>query len=160
LFVGEQARLDVAFAAARESLARGGMLAEVSRRAYAEGISSLHNPDSGMGPGRRVGGRGQPELVEVQARELVRGDAMAILALRWQAWDPAAGLFPALDANLTLSPDPPASVLTLAATYRPPPGHAAAGLDRAVVYQAASATIAGFLSRIAEVLSASDADYL
>ena len=160
MFVSDQARLDVGFAAARASLARGGLLDEVSRRAYAEGITSLRQtPDTGMGPWPPHLAAGRPELVQVQARELVTGDATVILALRWQAWDPAAGLFPALDANLTLIPDPPATMLMLAATYRPPLGHTAAGLNRAVAYQAASATIASFLSLFAEALSASDADY-
>jgi hypothetical protein len=132
------------------------LLAGVSRRAYAEGITSLHPTADTWTPLHRAAP--QPELVEVQTRELVTRDGTAILALRWQAWDPAGGIFPALDADLTLVPDPPATLLKLAGAYRPPPGNAAARLDRAVVHQAASATIASFLSRIAEALAASDAD--
>ena len=106
------------FAAAQVSLgtlARGGLLAGVARLAYADGISGLHRAVTLNGPS------GLPELVDVQARELVMHDGIATLALRWQAWDPTAGLFPALDANLTLVPGHPAALLTLAGAYRPPP---------------------------------------
>jgi hypothetical protein len=101
MFVGDQARLGVGFAAARVSLgtlARVGLLAGVARLAYADGITGLHRAVTLNGPS------GSPELVDVQARELVMHDGIATLALRWQAWDPAAGLFPSLDADLTLVP--------------------------------------------------------
>jgi len=155
MFVGDQARLGVGFAAARVSLgtlARVGLLAGVARLAYADGISGLHRAVTLNGPS------GSPELVDVQARELVMHDEIATLALRWQAWDPAAGLFPALDANLTLVPGHPAALLTLAGAYRPPPGYAEAGLDPVIVHQAASATIASFLNRVADTHSDPDPD--
>ena len=157
MFVGDQARLGVGFAAARVSLghlARGGLLAGVSRLAYTDGITGLHRAMT------LNGAAALPELVDGWARELVTHDEMATLALRWQAWDPAAGLFPALDANLTLVPDHPAAMLQLAGAYRPPPGYAAAGLDRVIVHQAASATIASFLNRAAGTLSDLDSDYI
>ena len=164
MFVGDEARLSVGFAAARVSLgnlARGSLLAEVSRRAYAEGITGLHGiPDADMGPRTPHQAAALPELMDVQARELVTRHQTAVLALRWEAWDPVTGLFPVLDADLTLTPDHPGSMLKLAGAYRPPPRRAGAGLDRAIVHQAASATVASFFSRIAEVLLASDADYI
>jgi len=92
MFVGDQARLGVGFAAARVSLgtlARGGLLAGVAQLAYADGIAGLHRAVTLNGPS------GLPELVDVQSCELMMHDGVATLALRWQAWDPAAGLFPA-----------------------------------------------------------------
>lgn len=157
MFVGDQARLGVGFADARASLghlARGGLLAEISWQTYAEGLAGLHGtPDAGPGRGSPRRAPGLPVLTQVRTRELVTRDQMAVLVLRWEAQDPAAGLFPALDADLTLISDPPATMLKLTGIYRPPPGNPGAGLDRAIWYQTASATIASFLGRIATVLS-------
>ena len=48
------------------------------------------------------------------------GDS-ARLALRWEASGPGGGLFPALDADITLTPAPKHSAtLTLTGAYRPP----------------------------------------
>ena len=118
MFVGDEVRLDVGFAVARERLTRlgeSGALSETSEDAYGPGLT-------------RVGVAGFSKLVRVQVRELSWTDLSAGLALRWEATGPGGGLFPVLDADLKLAPDGAGStVLTMAGSYRPPLGTAGRG---------------------------------
>ena len=95
MFVGDEVRLDIGFAVARERLTRlgeSGALSETSEDAYGPGLT-------------RVGVAGFAKLVRVQVRELSWTDLSAGLALRWEATGPGGGLFPVLDADLKLAPD-------------------------------------------------------
>jgi hypothetical protein len=86
----------------------------------------------------------------VHFRDLVMRDDSAVLTLRWEATGPGGRLFPALDADITLTPaGERATLLRLAGSYRPPLGSLGAGLDRAILHRAA-ATIRAFLSRVAD----------
>jgi hypothetical protein len=77
-----------------------------------------------------------------------------VLALRWQATGPGGGLFPALDADIWLTPAGEHSArLSLAGVYRPPLGALGAGLDRAVFHRVADATARSLLARVADVLA-------
>jgi hypothetical protein len=139
MFVSDEASLDVSLAAAQARLAhlvRGGVLGSASAQAYRDGITGL------------------ARLIEVHFQDLAtRGDA-ARLALRWEAARPGSGLFPALDADITLTPAGEHSTrLTLTGVYRPPPGSAGPELDRAIVRQVATATIRAFLHRITDAIS-------
>jgi hypothetical protein len=150
VFVGDEVLLDVGFAAARARLAnlpRGGSLLSVSEDAYGEEITGLAR----VGP---LGSApGVSRLVEVHARELAESDHTAGLALRWAAAGPGGGLFPALDADLTLRPaGEHATVLALVGTYRPPLGPLGAGLDRAILHRVAAATIRNFLNRVGDAI--------
>src|SRR5689334_24810221 len=122
MFVGDEVRLDVGFAVARERLLRlseDGALLGASDDAYATA---------------RVGAAGVSKLVRVQARELSWAYLSAGIALRWEAAGPGGGLFPVLDANLTLTPAPGSgtgSVLVLAGGYRPAVGHVGPAHGRA-----------------------------
>ena len=103
MFVGDEVRLDVSFAVAREGLTRlseSGALFEPSEDAY-----------TGLA---RVGVAGLSKLVRVQVRELSWTDRSAGLALRWEAAGPGGGLFPVLDADLTLAALGEGTVLTMA----------------------------------------------
>ena len=143
MFVGDEMRLDVGFAVARERLARlseSGALFEPSEDAYAPGLT-------------RVGMPGLSKLVRVQARELSWTDTTAGLALRWEASGPSGGLFPVLDADLRLAPDGDGSVLRLAGAYRPPLGPLGQALDRALLHRVATATVRSFLARVAAQLT-------
>ena len=156
VFVGDEVRLDVSFAAARAGLAtvtRDGLLLGVSEDAYGEGITGLVR----VGPLGSVPGISR--LVEVRARELAESDHRAGLALRWSAAGSGGQLFPALDADLTLRPaGEHATVLGLVGAYRPPLGALGAGLDRAILHRVAAATIRAFLSRVADaIVRAADA---
>jgi len=144
MFVGDEVRLDVGFAVARERLLRlseDGALLGASDDAYATA---------------RVGVAGVSKLVRVQARELSWADLSAGIALRWEATGPGGGLFPVLDANLTLTPAPGSgagSVLELAGVYRPPLGLVGQALDRAVLHRIAAATVRRFLAWVAAQLT-------
>ena len=112
MFVGDEVRLDVGFAVARERLLRLG-----------EGDALLATSAGAYGPGlTRVGVAGVSKLVRVQARVLSWTNISAGLALRWEAIGPGGGLFPVLDADLTLAPAGAGTMLTLAGAYRPPLG--------------------------------------
>src|SRR5271156_2313300 len=95
MFVGDEVRLDVGFAVARERLTRlseSGALWGTSEDAYDHGSLA------------RVGPAGVSKLVRVQVRELSWTDRSAGLALRWEATGVGGGLFPVLDADLKLAP--------------------------------------------------------
>ena len=150
MFVGDEVRLEVSFAAAQARMAnltRGGSLLSASRDAYGEGIAGLAR----VGP---LGSTpGLSRLVEVHVRDLAAGDDSAGLALRWEATGPGGRLFPALDADLTLRPaGEQATLLTLVGAYRPPLGSLGAGLDRAILHRVAAATIRSFLNRVADAI--------
>ena len=143
MFVGDEVRLDIGFAAARERLLRlgeGDALMATSAEAYGPGLT-------------RVGVAGVSKLVRVQARVLSWTDVSAGLALRWEAIGSGSGLFPALDADLTLAPAGAGTMLTLAGAYRPPLGPLGQALDRAILHRVAVATIRDFLARVAAQLA-------
>lgn len=144
MFVGDQMCLDIGYAVARERLLRlgeSGALFGASDEAYGTA---------------RVGVPGVSKLIRVQARELAWTDTSAGLALRWEATGPGSGLFPVLDADLTLSPAAgpgSGSVLELAGVYRPPLGLVGQALDRAVLHRVAVTTVRRFLSQVAAQLA-------
>ena len=142
MFVGDEVRLDIGFAVARERLLRLG-----------EGDTLLATSAGAYGPGlTRVGVTGVSKLVRVQARVLSWTDVSAGLALRWEAIGPGGGLFPVLDADLTLAPAGAGTMLTLAGAYRPPLGPLGQALDRAILHRVAVATIRNFLVEVAAQL--------
>ena len=78
----------------------------------------------------------------------------AVLTLRWEATGASGALFPALDADITLTPaGPDSSLLTLDGAYRPPLAALGAGLDRAILHRVATPTARSLLSQIAESIS-------
>ena len=147
MFVGDEVLLAVTFAVAQArlaNLARGGSLLPVSEDAYNGGITGLARTRSpGSAPGLS-------RLVQVHFLDLMERNDSAGLALRWQAIEPGGGLLAVLDADITLSPSgKQATLLTLAGTYRPPPGSLGAGLDCAVLHRVAAATIRNFINGLA-----------
>jgi hypothetical protein len=137
MFVGDEVRLDVSFAVAREKLARlGPTLSGTSEDAYGPALT-------------RVGVAGVGKLVRVQVRELSWTDLSAGLALRWEATGAGGGLFPVLDADLRLAPDGGGTMLSMAGSYRPPLGPLGEALDRAILRRVATATIRSFVAQVA-----------
>ena len=136
--MGDEVRLDVGFAVARERLTRlseSGVLFGTSEDVYGQ---------------TRVGLAGVSKLVRVQVRELSWTDTTAGLALRWEATGPGGRLFPVLDADLKLAPTGDrGTLLTMAGAYRPPLGSLGEALDRAILRRVAGATIRAFLARVA-----------
>lgn len=150
MFVGDEVPLDVSFTAAQTrlvNLIRGGLLGGASQEAYSDGITGLAR----VGPMGSVPGLSR--LVQVHFRELKASDDSARLALRWEATGPGGELFPALDADITLTPaGNHSTTLTLTGAYRPPLGTVGAELDRAILYRVAAATIRAFLHRVADAI--------
>jgi hypothetical protein len=154
VFVGDRLRLAVSFEAALAGLAsltRGTALVRASGDAYGEGASDLVR----VGPLGSVAGVSR--LVKVHFGDLVVRGESALLILRWEAVGPGGDLFPALDADLTLTPaGEQAALLTLAAVYRPPLGRLGEGLDRAGLNRVATATIRAFLNHLADLITSSN----
>ena len=140
MFVGDEVRLDVSFALARERLARlseSGALLGTSEDAYGPGLG-------------RVGTAGVDKLVRVQVRELTQTDRSAGLALRWEATGAGGGLFPVLDADIKLAPaGKQGTWLTMTGAYRSPFGPLGEALDRAVLHRVAAATVRSFVALVA-----------
>jgi hypothetical protein len=154
MFVREEARLSVGFAVARTALARlqreGGRLLDASQAAYGDGVSGL----------AKVGPPGTwPDLskvVMIHVGDMAVTDVSARLPLRWEATGPGSGLFPALDADVTVMPvESHATILRLAGVYRPPLGKLGALLDRAILSRVATATIRDFVDRLALAIEGS-----
>ena len=147
LFVGDHILMDVDLDSARrqfERLARDGVLLGASEYAYGEGITGLVET-AGLAAG-------MSRLVGVQPGDLMETEGCARLWLRWEAIGSDGTLFPALDADLTLSPaGENTTSLTLAGVYRLPE-HAGAGLDPGIVRCFAAVTIDSFIARLASAL--------
>jgi len=153
VFIREEFGLNAGFPAASMKLSRLACtdhLREMSGCAYKSGLVGL----SCTGQGQHDADQGRPKLVRVFVRDLVAREASAVLTLRWQATMPGAGLFPALDADITLTPAGEGkSLLTLNGAYRPPSGSRASGYDRAVLHRAATTTIRSLLGQIADLVA-------
>jgi carbon monoxide dehydrogenase subunit G len=151
VFIGDEVVLHVSFTAAKArlaNLARGGSLVSASADAYDEGITGLVR----VGP--LSSAPGMSTLVEVHFLDLVSREDSALLALRWEAMGPGGRLFPALDADITLTPaGEHATLITLAGAYRPPLGTLGATLDRAILHRVAAATIQTFINRVADAIA-------
>jgi hypothetical protein len=127
------------------NLLHGRWLAETSQAACDGGVAGLLR----VGPAGPVAAK----LVRVCFLDPVyRGDVMTV-GLRWEAAGAADGLFPVLDANLSICPaGGEAARLALARSYRPPLGRLGAGLDRAIMHKVAAATVHCLLHSVAEAL--------
>ena len=150
VFIGAEVRLDVGFnvtQARLANLAHGGLLRHASDDAYGRWGAELARPGPlGAAPG-------MSRLVQVQFRDMVIHEDAAVMALRWEATGTTGGLFPVLDADITLTPaGDQASVLVMRGAYRPPLGNVGATLNRAVMHRIAEATIRAFAQQIADAI--------
>lgn len=152
MFVSEELVLDLQFGVAQArlvNLTHHGWLGSASERAYDEGLAALALVR--VGPFGDV--PGISKLVQVHFLDVVTRDESARLALRWEATGHAGGLFPALDADITLVPaGQQATRLTLAGAYRPPLAGLGAGIDKVALNHAANATIRSLVKRVASSL--------
>jgi hypothetical protein len=149
--IAEEVLVDVSFPAARDRLERlvYRSLVRAAEGAYGDGLVGLTR----VGP---LGGRaGLSKLVDVHVVELVSREDSAVLMVQWEATGPA-GLFPVLDAGITLTPaGQDACRISLAGAYRPPLAALGSGLDRAILHRAARATSRSFLNHLAQDLGQS-----
>ena len=151
MFVHAELPVDVGFQAAAAKLAalvHDGWLTQASSDAYDSGMTGLAR----VGPLGDV--PGMSKLVRVYARDVLALDHKAVLTLRWEATGASGALFPALDADITLTPGGPgSSLLTLDGAYRPPLAALGVSLDRAVLHRVATPTARSLLRQIAESIS-------
>ena len=147
MFIGDHVQLNIGFAAARTrlgNLASRGVLLCASEHAYGETITGL--ADAGSMPGAS-------QLAGVRPGELTETHGTAQLPVHWEATTGDGNLFPALDADLTLTPaGDQTTVFALTGVFRPPPGLADAGLGQEIVGWFAAAAIRMFLARMASAL--------
>ena len=150
MFAAQERELEISFGAAQArlvSLARGDRLTGASQQAYDSGLAQLIR----VGPLGVV--PGASKLVRVRFLDPVYRDGMMRLGLRWEATGVTGGLFPVLDADITLTPEGEHGTrLALAGSYRPPFGRLGAALDRAILHQVAAATIRALLHEVADAL--------
>jgi hypothetical protein len=101
VFIGAEIELDVGFSAAQArmtNLARGGLL----RRACDDAYRDLGTGLARVGP---LGAApGLSRLVAVRVTNMAVHEDFAVVAIRWEAAGPGGALFPALDADLKLTP--------------------------------------------------------
>lgn len=144
VFVSDHILLDVGFDAARcqlGCLAEDGVLLGAAEYAYGTGITGLVEAAGVAGEMSRLAGVWPGELTE-------RADC-ARLALRWEAIGANGALFPALDADLTLTPaGDTTTLLALAGVYRLP-DQMGATLNPRMVRCFAALTIYSFVARLA-----------
>jgi hypothetical protein len=148
MFIGAETVAGTGFDAAQARLVRlvrGGWFADASGQAFGE-------LDGGL---VRVGpASGVSHPVEVRVRELVTRGRAVVLTFRWEAAGPGGGLFPVLDADITMAPHGESGTLiALAGSYRPPLGLVGAALDRVVLHRVAAATMRRFVNRIGEAVA-------
>ena len=151
MFVREESRMAVRFDAACSGLAglaHGGGLLDASRAAYGDGTTGMVK----VGP--TGASLGLSKLVMIHVAGMTLSDESARLPLRWEATGPGSGLFPALDADIIVTPDgDDGTALTLTGVYRPPLGMVGVMLDRAVLGRMAAATVRDFVARLAEAIA-------
>jgi hypothetical protein len=155
VFIAHDMRLGIGVRCARARLAdlvhRDG-LNGASQAAYASGLASAIR----VGPFGDVAGASK--LVRVRFLDPVYHAEAMTVGVRWEAAGRAGGLFPVLDADISLVPDGEQSIrLALAGAYRPPGGRLGAGLDRAILNRVAAATIGAFLRSVADALTRPEA---
>jgi hypothetical protein len=151
VFIGAEIELDVGFSAAQArmtNLARGGLL----RRACDDAYRDLGTGLARVGP---LGAApGLSRLVAVRFTNMAVHEDFAVVAIRWEAAGPGGALFPALDADLKLTPaGDQATMLTVWGVYRPPLGGLGAGLDRVLLHRVAQATIRAFTHQIGAAIA-------
>lgn len=151
MFIDAEVRLDIGFSAAQARLANlagGGLLRHASDDAYGD----LETGRARVGP---LGATpGISRLVTVRFGDLAIHADHAVAAMRWEAAGPGGALFPALDADIKLTPaGPDATVLAVSGTYRPPLGTLGAGADRVLMHRIAQATIRSFTQRVGTAIA-------
>jgi hypothetical protein len=150
MFLMEQRLCAVGIGAARArlvNLARGGWVSTASAAAYQDGLDEL------LWAGSFGDVPGLSRLVRVHFLDPVERDGSTIMAMRWEAIGVTGWLFPALDANITLTAACDQSTqVTLTGVYRSPLGALGAGLDWALLHHVAPATIRSLLARMSKAL--------
>lgn len=144
MFATHQLELPVSLAVAQARLvtmAEQGGLRGASMHSFEGGVEHLIRAEP------------IPKLVRIRFLDPVYRDGQMSLGLRWEATGVAGGLFPVLDADITVRKSgDDTTMLTLIGSYRPPLGAFGATLDKAVLHQVAAATIRALLRDVADTI--------
>lgn len=151
MFVTEETTIALPFGWAVAQLGstiESGRLDEVSDHAYAAGLAVLAR----AAPPGDV--RGLAKSVQVRLSG-PRGRKTGVgYALRWEASGPAGGLFPVLDADLSLiRVDASRTRLAITACYRSSSGTPGVQLDRLLLSRTARTTLRSLLDSIAREMT-------
>lgn len=135
-----------------DELLGGDGLRRASNNAYEAGLREFSLQ---VGPVGAISGLSKRvHLCVLPARSTPAG---TVLPVRWLATGITGQLFPALDADLELSPDGPEnSRLVINARYQPPLGPVGAKVDRVLLRRVAELTVSDLLSRLATMLVQQD----
>ena len=151
MFIGAEVRLSLGYSAAQARLAGltgSGLLRRACDDAYRDlGTGLVRVGPLGAAPGIS-------KLVMVRFSDMAVAEDSAVRAMRWEATGPGGALFPALDADIRLTPaGDDATMLTVSGVYRPPLGCLGAGVDRVVMCRVAQAAIQTFTHRIGAAIT-------
>jgi hypothetical protein len=128
------------------NLLHGNWLAEASEAAYGEAVTGLLK----VGPSSLAA----TKLVQVSFLDPIYRDDIMSVGLRWEAAGTMGGLFPVLDATITICPEGDKTArLALAGCYRPPLGRLGAALDTALLHRVATATVRSLLHSVADAIT-------
>jgi len=141
-------RIGIGTARARlAGLAAGGWLATACAAAYQDGLGQL------LWAWPPEGTPARSRLTESHFLDPVHGPGSTIMGMRWEATGIGGLPFPALDANITLTPEGVQHTqIMLIGVYRSPLGPPGTGLDRLLLHQAATAAIGSLLTRLTGAL--------
>lgn len=147
MFLADDLECGVPFAAARPqlfALVANRALADASRAAYGQALASL--------------GLARPGPVRVRTLTCAPSTGEATVGLRWEVIGLSAGLFPVLDADLTLSHAGRSTTrLGLTGVYRPPFGDLDSAFDPAASSRVADLTVRALLRSVASYLTGAGA---
>jgi len=149
MFVTEETTLGLPFgwaAAQLDSTIESGWFDEVSDQAYAAGLAVLAR----AGPKEPLGDAGGlAKTVQVRLSGPRERKTAVAYALRWEASEPTGGLFPVLDADLSLTRvDASRTRLAIIACYRPSPGTLSVQLDCLLLSRMARTTLRSLLDSV------------
>jgi hypothetical protein len=150
MFLADQRLCSVSIGAARARLAdlvTRGWLTTASAASYQDGLSHLLWTETSDDP------PDLPRVAQAHFLEPIHREDSTTMGMRWEATSVTGGLFPALDANITLTAEGTQLIwLTLAGVYRSPLGMLSAAPERVFLNKAAATTVRSLLIRICEAL--------
>lgn len=151
MFVTEETTIGLPFgwaAAQLDSTIESGCFDEVSDQAYAAGLAVMAR----AGPLSDV--RGLAKTVQVRMSGPGERKTAIAYALRWEASEPTCGLFPVLDADLSLiQVDASRTRLAIIACYRSSPWTLSVQLDRLLLNGIARTTLRSLLDSAAREMT-------
>jgi hypothetical protein len=150
MFLADQRLCPVSIGAARARLAdlvTGSWLTTASVASYKEGIDHL------LWTGTPDDAPDLPRLARTHFLDPIHREDSTTMGMRWEATSVTGGLFPAMDANITLAAEGvQLTRVTLAGVYRSPPEMLSAMPERVFLNKAATTTIRALLTRISGAL--------